>query len=212
VIACLVISIVLLILINFSTLLTSKKLVYSFLSLAFLFSIIVTILYIFYPDNPFFVRAVAFISNDDQSGRGRTTEAFHLAYKIAEVKSIWWGVGLGQLKIVGDAIIKSFYSYQASYGQVSIPNAVAETLTVFGLVGVALRISIQIILLFKTKVLNNYFQTLMFIYIFIYQFTGSFTTNIAEYVIWILAFTHAFPQFDKSSDISNGVIQEKSIK
>jgi hypothetical protein len=160
-------------------------------------------LYIFYPNNPIFVRAIAFISNDDQSGRGRTTEAFHLAYQIAEVKSIWWGVGPGQLKIVGDPIIKEFYAYGSNYGQVSIPNAVAETLTLFGFVGVGLRISIQLYLFFRTKVLNNYFQTLLFLYAFIYQFTGSFTTNVAEYVIWILAFTNVFPQFDKQNSKIN---------
>jgi hypothetical protein len=37
---------------------------------------------------------------------------------------------------------------------------------------------------------------MLFIFIFVYQFTGSFITNLAEYVIWILAFTNAFPQFD----------------
>jgi hypothetical protein len=33
---------------------------------------------------------------------------------------------------------------------------------------------------------------------FIYQFTGSFMTNIAEYVIWVLAYTPAFREFDKN--------------
>jgi hypothetical protein len=203
VISCFAISITLLILLNFTTLFSSKKIFNSFIALGILLLIGIIFLYIFYPNNPIFVRAIAFISNDDQSGRGRTTEAFHLAYQIAEVKSIWWGVGPGQLKIVGDPIIKEFYAYGSSYGQVSIPNAVAETLTLFGFVGVGLRISIQLYLFFRTKVLNNYFQTLLFLYAFIYQFTGSFTTNVAEYVIWILAFTNVFPQFDKQNSKIN---------
>ncbi|MBC7536218.1 MAG: hypothetical protein H7258_11050, partial [Ferruginibacter sp.] len=51
-------------------------------------------------------------------------------------------------------------------------------------------------LFFYTKVWTNYFRLLLFIFIFIYQFTGSFVTNIAEYVIWILAFTNVFVEFD----------------
>jgi hypothetical protein len=31
---------------------------------------------------------------------------------------------------------------------------------------------------------------------FVYQFVGSFATNLAEFVIWILAFTNVFRQFD----------------
>lgn len=37
---------------------------------------------------------------------------------------------------------------------------------------------------------------MLFIFMFIYQFVGSFATNLAEYVIWILAFTNVFRQFD----------------
>ena len=35
------------------------------------------------------------------------------------------------------------------------------------------------------------------IYIFIYQFTGSYLFNIAEYVIWALAFSQVFEEFDR---------------
>lgn len=161
-----------------------------------------------YPDNPITARAIAFLNDEDTSGKGRTFEAFQLAYEIASVKSIWWGVGPGQLKIIGDPIIKSFYSYGFDYGTVRIPNAVAETLALFGVIGVIIRLVVQVYFFFKAKVLDNYFQTLLFIFIFVYQFTGSFTTNIAEYVIWILAFTTVFPQFDKRMGIINANLDE----
>jgi hypothetical protein len=32
---------------------------------------------------------------------------------------------------------------------------------------------------------------------FIYQFTGSYIYNIAEYAIWLLAFNNVFEEFDK---------------
>jgi hypothetical protein len=36
---------------------------------------------------------------------------------------------------------------------------------------------------------------------FVYQFTGSFISNIAEYVIWILAFKpDLFPEFQHPPD------------
>ena len=79
---------------------------------------------------------------------------------------------------------------------VTIPNAAAETLTIFGWIGFILRITVEIFFFFFTKVWSNYYRLLLFSFIFIYQFTGSFITNIAEYVIWILAFTNVFHQFD----------------
>ncbi len=72
----------------------------------------------------------------------------------------------------------------------------AETLAVFGWVGFFLRFVVEIFLFFYTKVWTNYYRLLLFFFMFIYQFTGSFITNVAEYVIWILAFTNVFNQFD----------------
>lgn len=197
VISSLLLSIGILFLMNLGVVLTSKKLFYSFLAISAAGFLILIFLLVFYPDNPFFVRLIAFLGGADQSGRGRTTEAFELAYLIAKEKSIWWGIGPGQLKIIGDPIIRSFYGYTQEYGQVSIPNAFAETMALFGFVGVGLRLFLEVYFFVKTRVWNNYFRTVMFFHIFIYQFTGSFTTNIAEYVIWILAFTNVFPELDK---------------
>lgn len=198
VISGLVAAIGILFLLNLSKFLSSKRLFYSLSILTGSVLLILIILLIFYSDNPLFVRVTSFLSGTDQSGRGRTSEAFQLAYLIAEAKSIWWGVGPGQLKVIGDPIIKEFYKYQADYGQVSIPNAFAETMALFGIVGAIMRMLVEVYLFFRTKVMNNYFRTLLFFFIFIYQFTGSFTTNIAEYVIWILAFTNVFPEFDRN--------------
>jgi hypothetical protein len=177
--------------------LTSKKRVLniiSFCAVAFFF--LLAILIIFFPDNPFFVRIDNIFSGTDSSGRGRTFEAFILADKMLAEKSYMWGIGLGQVKIVGTEIIRDYYLYPMDYTVFAIPNAAAETLAIFGWLGLSLRIVIEIFLFFHTKVWKNYYRLLLFLFVFLYQFTGSFITNIAEYVIWILAFTNVFPQFD----------------
>jgi hypothetical protein len=157
---------------------------------------LVAILVIFFPGNPLFIRIENIFSGTDSSGRGRTFEAFILADKMLAEKSYVWGIGLGQVKIVGAEIIRDYYLYPMEYNVFSIPNAAAETLAIFGWFGFTLRIVIEIILFFHTKVWKNYYRLLLFLFVFLYQFTGSFITNIAEYVIWILAFTNVFPKFN----------------
>jgi len=126
------------------------------------------------------------------------TDAFILANKLLEKKNEFWGIGIGQIKIIGEATIRNYYLYYTDF-RVAIPNAVAETMAIFGWVGVSLRFLIEISLFFYTRVWTNYYRLLLFLFIFIYQFTGSFVTNVAEYVIWILAFTRTFQQFDIKS-------------
>jgi hypothetical protein len=153
------------------------------------------ILYFLFPNNAFFSRLLNLTAGEDTSGQGRTIDAFILAGKILQEKSEYWGIGPGELKFVGDDIIRGYYLYLPDE-PVAIPNAVAETWLLFGWVGLILRMCIIFFLFFYTKVWRNYYRLLLFLFVFIYQFTGSYITNPAEYVIWILAFTNAFPQFD----------------
>jgi hypothetical protein len=156
----------------------------------------IILIILFYPDNTLLFRLENIASGKDSSGRGRTNEAFYLSMKILAFKSNIWGVGLGQIKIIGADIIKDFYLYPADYKTVAIPNATAETLAIFGFFGLFIRLGLEVFLFFYTQVWKNYYRLLLFFFIFIYQFSGSFITNIAEYVIWILAFTNVFEQFD----------------
>ncbi len=150
---------------------------------------------LFFRDNPVFLRIGNIFSGVDTSGSGRTSDAFILAGKLLQEKSEYWGIGPGQIKILGGDIIRSYYLYSPGY-PVAIPNAAAETLATFGWIGLVLRIFIELFLFFYTKVWINYFRLLLFLFIFFYQFTGSYITSPAEYVIWILAFTNVFRQFD----------------
>jgi hypothetical protein len=156
----------------------------------------VVVLFAAFPDNVLLLRLENILFGIDTSGKGRTYEAFFLSLKILGLKSNLWGIGLGQIKVIGTNVIKDFYLYTVDYKTVAIPNATAETLAIFGFAGLFARLGIEIVLFFYTKVWANYYRLLLFIFIFIYQFTGSFITSTAEYVIWILAFTMVFKQFD----------------
>ncbi len=168
-----------------------------------LFTSVMLVLVLFFRHNAFFTRIENILSGQDSSGKGRTIDAFLIATKILQEKNEYWGIGLGQVKIAGDTIIRNYYLYNMDI-VVTIPNAAAETLAIFGWVGLSLRILVEVFFFFYTRVWTNYYRLLLFLFIFIYQFTGSFITNVAEYVIWILAFTNVFPQFDTKSKNNNG--------
>jgi hypothetical protein len=169
----------------FNTILTAGSI--SMAALFFLLS--------FFRNNVFFLRLTNIYEGEDTSGKGRTFDAFVLASRILEKGNEYWGVGLGQVKIAGEVIVRDYYMYYMDF-TVAIPNAVAETMVIFGWIGLALRFGMELFLFFYTRVWTNYYRLTLFCFVFIYQFTGSFITNIAEYVIWILAFTNVFVQFD----------------
>ena len=156
---------------------------------------VLAFLLLFFRHNAIFIRIANILAGKDTSGNGRTVDAFVIGLKIAREKSEYWGIGLGQIKLVGDDIIRKYYLYNMDL-VVTIPNATAETLAIFGWAGVGLRMLIEFFFFFYTRVWTNYYRLLLFFFVFIYQFTGSFITNAAEYVIWIMAFTNCFRQFD----------------
>jgi hypothetical protein len=196
VLSCLALACGLTSLIHFRPLARKKRILY----LAALGGILLTIAFLclimFFPQNALIVRLDNIFAGHDISSQGRTTDAFLLSERILELKNPWWGIGPGQLKLLGAGIIRTYYGYQPDFDIISIPNATAETLVVFGWIGLVLRLGIELALFRYTKVWKNYYRLGLFLFIFIYQFTGSFITSTAEYVIWVLAFTNVFPQFD----------------
>jgi len=204
VIAALFVSIGIFIIFNLLSIKPKRKFL-SFATIALISGLVLMILlWVLYPDNPIFQRINNVLIGADTSGKGRTTEAFMLAYRIAELKSTWFGVGLGQIKIVGDNIIRTFY--KLPQGDISlamrIPCVFAETLAMFGIMGAVIRLLVEVYLFFKCRVYENHFKMILFVFIFIYQFTGSFFTNVAELVIWILSFYSIFLEFNKTSNIN----------
>lgn len=156
---------------------------------------------IFYAHNPLFLRIANVLSGDDTSARGRTYESFILANKIVAQKSSWWGIGLGQLKLLGRIIIIQYYHYVNIPGVIRIPNASAETIIYFGYVGFIIRLIVELFLFIKTKVWQNPFRFWLFLFVFIYQFSGSYITNAVEYLIWLFVFMPVFPEFIKKKEV-----------
>ena len=110
-------------------------------------------------------------------------------------KSTLFGIGSGQIKITGKDIFNNYFNYQ-EYNVPRIPNAVGETMTTFGFVGLAIRLIIELFIFVRFKVYNNNYLLTVFLFLFIYQFTGSFITSTIEYVFWALITTPVFREFN----------------
>jgi O-Antigen ligase len=195
VILCLLLSGLLTFIIHYRTLHTKRRVVNGAITLGVSLIVVSMIVFVFFPGNPVVLRLENILAGKDTSTMGRTAEAFELALNILNVNNPYWGIGPGQLNIAGADMIRSYYLYYFTT-PVAIPNAAAETLVLFGWIGLVLRLGIQVFLFLVTGVWKNYYRLLLFLFMFIYQFTGSYITNIAEYVIWILAFTNTFPVFN----------------
>lgn len=156
---------------------------------------------ILFPDNVLFLRISNVFAGKDTSFKGRTFDSFYLAWQIAKEKSIVFGCGLGQVKLIGLKYFIKFYNNTSfTVEDIGIPNAAADTFATFGFVGLAIRFSLELYFFYSTRVYRNYYRLSLFTFIFIYQFTGSFLANIAEYVIWLMAFHQGiFEEFDKIS-------------
>jgi F0F1-type ATP synthase membrane subunit c/vacuolar-type H+-ATPase subunit K len=184
---------------NLRSFLRKKKVLELIFATVLLVAAGIIILFILYPGNPLYLRIRNIFEGTDTSFKGRSFDSFHLALSVAREKSIYFGVGLGQLKLLGADIWNSFYNTVFNISQIAIPNAVAETFAIYGIAGLLIRFGLEWYLFIRTKTYNNYYRLGLFIYIFIYQFTGSYLFNIAEYVIWAFAFSGVFEEFDKKN-------------
>ncbi len=183
---------------HFKWLVKHKRAFFTFLYLFLGFTLAVYLAVGLFPDNPIVDRAGKVLQGHDSSANGRTWEAFLLAWRILEKTDYLFGAGLGQVKIIGHEIIVDYYNYDGKWADlVRIPNVLAETLATFGILGVLVRLLAQIILFLYTKVYENFYRLLLFTFVFIYQFTGSYLTNIYEYLMWIIVFIPVFPEFNK---------------
>lgn len=150
----------------------------------------------FFPSNPITIRFYNILAGTDTSTNGRIYDSLTMAWRIANIKNLYFGAGLGQIKIQAEAVVRQYYNYWGYLPRYDIPNAMGETLAIFGIIGVVLRIALEWFLFYRTKVNQNYYRLALFTFMFIYQFTGSYITNIVEYVIWILAFSNVFEQYN----------------
>jgi hypothetical protein len=159
-------------------------------------SLIVLLGLLFFTHNPISERVAQVMSGDDSSTQSRTTFSFLAAYSVASSKSLWWGVGLGQAKVVNVSDLGIGFSVGI------FPNAVAGTFAEMGIIGVAVRFALEIFLFFKTRVYRNPFRFAMFVAAFITQLTGSHLMDVQQYLMWCLAFLPFFPIFNNRDNPS----------
>ncbi|GAA4457711.1 hypothetical protein [Rurimicrobium arvi] len=151
-------------------------------------------------DNLLFLRLRNILSGHDTSARGRTYEAFAIAGRLCDQYHCWWtGIGPGQFKLLGKELLFHYYQYSGNVRDIRIPNACADTLIVYGLTGLILRLGLLIFLFFYRKVYENIFRFSLFVFLFIYQFSGSYFNNLIEWVMWALVFSDALTMFSRKN-------------
>jgi len=140
--------------------------------------------------NPIMGRIFQISAGGDASTNLRVIFAYPAAWEIASTKSIWWGVGLGQMKFLDLGIL--------GHGiENTLPNAASQTLAELGIVGLIARFGVEFYLFYRTRVLRSPFRLAMFVICFVSQLTGSYTDDVQSYLMWLFAF---FPFFDRISD------------
>jgi hypothetical protein len=177
----------------------SKKNITYILGGALLVAAVLGGMAIFHPDNVLFRRMANVFNGRDLSFNGRTLDSFKIAMLVLENRSHFFGVGFGQVKILAFPIFEDYYhTNRFTMQNIGIPNAIGDLFATLGLVSVILKLYLEFFFFFRTKVSSNYYRLIIFLFIFIYQFTGSFIINIAEYAAWMLAFCPTlFPEFNK---------------
>ena len=122
------------------------------------------------------------LSWQDTSVKGRTLDSYHLALKIAGLKSALIGTGYGQTKIIGRNVIVDYYNYsEAGLDTARIPSSAAETLATIGVFGLALKILALLYVYIRFKVGATDFGKLLYLFFFTYQFYGSFILSSMEF-------------------------------
>lgn len=165
-------------------------------SLAFILALIGAV-WFFWPSNPFFMRMENIITGADSSSKGRLVHSFMFAKDLVIQHQAWMGVGPGQVKILAHDLIVNFYRYSGEYAEVvRIPNSMGEMLAIYGIYGFLLKIFLEVYFFIRLKIYRNLFSLILFIFIFIYQFTGSFLVNAAEIGTWAIVFNGRFTRFD----------------
>lgn len=157
------------------------------------------VLFLVFPENPLSFRINNLFEGEDTSGRGRTYEAMEIGWNVLIQNNPLFGIGLGQFKIVGREALIYYYKFANMPLVARLPNSMAETLVVYGVVGFSLKILIQIGLFIRFKVYQNLFQFSLFVSLFVYQFTGSYLFNEMEYIFWIMVFFPKLSQFHNSN-------------
>jgi hypothetical protein len=169
-----------------------------FVLLSFIsFASLMVLLAIVWPANPIYFRLNNIITGADTSAMGRLVYSFMFAKDLVVTYNPVFGVGPGQIKILAHDMIVNHYQYQGDIAEiVRIPNSMAELLALYGIYGFAIKLFAEIYFFFRFKLYQNTYSFILFLFLFIYQFTGSFITNAAEVASWAMVFGLRFKEFE----------------
>ena len=165
-----------------------------------MFFILVGALYIYNPQFIFFTRLENVLEGNDVSGNARLFDSWILANQIVQHKSSYlFGIGWGQIHVVGHDIIQRYYNYSDSVEVgYDLPNILCGIFCFTGIVGLVSFLFLQIYFYRKTKTKNSTYRSYIFWFIFIYQFTGSYTSSVLHYALLIIAYTPSIDPYLES--------------
>lgn len=152
--------------------------------------LICTIGYVALPDTSHLkTRVDNVVEGNDSSTNVRTSASYVAAYAIIKKKDLWFGVGVGQVKL--------FVAGVENWGGKTprLGSAVADNLAEFGIVGVALRFILEAIFFVRGKPYKDPYRFSLFIVVFLIQFGGGFVSDPVEYFGWVIAFSSGFNLF-----------------
>ena len=136
--------------------------------------------------NPISARTWKVLAGNDDSTNLRAFFAYPAAWAIASTKSLWWGVGLGQMRALNLEVL--------GHGiEDRLPNATSSTLAEFGIIGLFVRFGVESYFFFRMRVYRSPFRLAMFTVAFVSQLTGSYLDDVQSYLLWFFAF---YPLFE----------------
>ncbi|MCX6304215.1 MAG: hypothetical protein NT040_04545 [Bacteroidetes bacterium] len=159
--------------------------------------VIIVVIMLAWAGNPVTMRLDNIVHGKDTSAMGRLVYSFMFARELAVGHDWLFGVGPGQIKILAHDLIVNHYQYHGVVAEtVRIPNAMAEMLATYGVYGFLLKLFLELWFFVKKRIFANVFAFTLFVFLFVYQFTGSFIVNVAELGAWALIFSTRFAEFE----------------
>lgn len=132
-------------------------------------------------------RTARIVEGNDQSGLVRVVYSLGAAEELIEHRGFWLGAGPGEAKYA----LGTYTSQYRAFGGDRLASSVASTLAAVGVVGLAIKLALMLGLFFGTRSHKCKYSRTLFVFLFIYQFTGGYFNDVNEFVILGFAFGYA---------------------
>lgn len=85
------------------------------MSIVFIIILSVAILFLFFSLSNITLRLLSILQGADTSANGCTLDSFGLAWYLINKGNIWFGIGLGQIKLQIEELVREHFSYWGNY-------------------------------------------------------------------------------------------------